>query len=84
MTKRSKISYDSVITTMNSKKENGESLHSLDCLVPMGNEKLLITTNTKCTTMKLPSTNQLCYFKSYNFITAALQAIRVQSVSQFV
>ena len=84
MTKSSKIRYDSVIRTMKSKKENGERLYSMDCLVPIDNEKGLLTTNANCTIMKPPSTNQLCYFESYNFITAALQAIRVQSVSQFV
>lgn len=65
---------------MKSKKENGGSLYNLDSLVPMDNEKNLLTTNANCTIMKLASTNQLCYFESYNFITAALQAIRVQSI----
>ena len=69
---------------MKSNNENTEGLHVLDFLVPMDNEKGLLTTNANCTIMKPPSTNQLCYFESYNFITAALQAIRVQSVSQFV
>ena len=67
---------------MKSKKESGEGVHSLDFLVPIDN--VILTTNANCTIVKPASTNQLCYFESYNFVTAALQAIKVQSVSQFV
>ena len=67
---------------MKSKKENVEGLISLDILVPTNN--ISVTTNTNYTNMERTSTNQLFNFESYNFSVAALQAIRVQSVSKFV
>ena len=66
---------------MKSKNENDEGLHSLDFLVPTDNDKILSTTNTNNNTMKPALTDQHCNFEGYNFITAAVQAIRVQSVS---
>ena len=66
---------------MKSKKEKDEGLYSLDFSISSDKDNVLLTTNTNNNTMKPALTDQHCNFEGYNFITAAVQAIRVQSVS---
>ena len=69
---------------MKSKNENDAGLHSLNFLVPTDNEKILLTASTNYITTEPALKDQPSNIESHNFITAVVQAVREQSVSEFV